>query len=49
MDENEIKIKAEKMIDRINFQYLNGVIDIAEYENKMKEIKDWSEQQYKNL
>jgi tellurite resistance protein len=49
MDENEIEIKVEKMIDRLDFQYLKGVIDASEYDEKMKEIKDWSEQQYKNL
>ena len=39
MDENEIEIKVEKMIDRLDFQYLKGVIDASEYDEKMKEIE----------
>ncbi len=41
MTENEIEIKAERMMDRLDKSFMAGKISEDEYKKSVKEIDNW--------
>jgi hypothetical protein len=43
MTENQIERRVEKMIDRLDRQFMADVIGQQEYDTRMKAIRDWAD------
>ena len=42
MNESQIEIRAEKMMDRADREYLSGLITSEQYDNSVLEIQAWA-------
>ena len=41
--ENQVECRVEKMVDRLDRDYMNGEFTETEYHAKLKEIDKWAE------
>ena len=49
MTEYDIECKAERLIDALDKRFLAGFINGIEYENEIRIIDTWANQQYKAI
>ena len=47
MTKNEIEYRATKWLSMVDEKYLNGLFDCKLHNQKVAEIKQWTEQTYK--
>ena len=48
MTEHEIKIRAERAMDRLDRQLLSNQIQQAQYDREIVSLDKWAEQQYQH-